>query len=1020
MGTQAGGQSGPRDTPRRSSPRSKTPKRGSTPGERRHVDAKLRAFDLEGDTMRSHAWSHPPERRHMQFPLRTLSVSLFGLSLSLAPGCSCGGSTSLPAADCEYPAYLPGEVREALESGDALGVSTSDALLTATRLYLDQERVARDGDLVALFNLMPDGTPRTDGSSLTSIDWDPRHDAALLSATVGANVVAIETNDVSDPAEPVETRGLAVIGELGAARYVVLGTNPLRVRDDRGNSSVVNAQMTQFMVNALRWLRREPEAPPVQVTLAHIDEDYWFDDEAATREFLTAQFGAGTTLTEADACDGAAALGACLDAGAELLVISQDYDEASGDVDVDAVVARVRVALEAGTPVLFFRRDGEPNALGQALLDLLSVGYVADNYWYALRATAFDPSTLIDRPLSGDNAAIDTALEHLLTGEYSFTLPGIAEDPDENAGYTTEFAEGAEATQAALNTLDQRGVALFETCGNTLEKLLVLLGDRLRQDITYPMTTASTPAQTFLRAYFADHAVFNTRAVGPAQPDRGSFDNLDAASVTPVSETVELLSRPDFRSAGVYLLPGRTARITRLDDSAATVSVFVNTQRPGSTPLWEDDRWGGYDRPRFLRSESVPLVAGETVTFTNPYGGPLQLAFEESGVSVRVRFEGVGRHPHWRSPADNERFAAAVAAGVYNWVEVATPGFELHSRADYFAETMSDPRWSTPAALSAAIEQYTFNEVHVMAGFAGEGITEHPEVHGWASDQGFSVPLLDLVKHGTMDQATCGAGCSGNPYDASWAFSPIAHGDLHELGHSIQRERFQLTHDALQYPNHAATNWTPFYGASRYYDDHGAVDAWEVEHDAVFAELQAAYVAGERAGDFSTHMNTYLAGILAGGGDSGIIESYAMFLQAMAAARRADVLTDGYLVVPRIHIYERAYLAALEDDTTWAAARDGLGLGMYARADAEALTDNDFMVIAFSQVTGLDYRDFFTMWGIAISAAADAQIGAYAFPAVERAFFAMGPADHVQGALSTRNAMFTRIVIDGSTAWPLP
>ncbi|MBK8408101.1 MAG: hypothetical protein IPL19_08945 [Sandaracinaceae bacterium] len=54
----------------------------------------------------------------------------------------------------------------------------------------------------------------------------------------------------------------------------------------------------------------------------------------------------------------------------------------------------------------------------------------------------------------------------------------------------------------------------------------------------------------------------------------------------------------------MYLLPGRTARITRLDDSAATVSVFVNTQRPGSTPLWEDDRWGGNDRPRFLRSEA--------------------------------------------------------------------------------------------------------------------------------------------------------------------------------------------------------------------------------------------------------------------------------------------------------------------------------------------------------------------------------------------------------------------------------
>jgi hypothetical protein len=145
-----------------------------------------------------------------------------------------------------------------------------------------------------------------------------------------------------------------------------------------------------------------------------------------------------------------------------------------------------------------------------------------------------------------------------------------------------------------------------------------------------------------------------------------------------------------------------------------------------------------------------------------------------------------------------------------------------------------------------------------------------------------------------------------------------------------------------------------------------------------------------------------------------------MFLQAMAAARHADVLTDGYLVVPRIHIYERAYLAALGDDTTWLAARDDLGLGQYARADAEALTHNDFMVIAFSQVTGLDYRDFFAMWGIAISAAADAQVAAYTFPAVARAFFAMGPADHVQGALSTRNEMFTRIIIDGTTVWPLP
>lgn len=42
------------------------------------------------------------------------------------------------------------------------------------------------------------------------------------------------------------------------------------------------------------------------------------------------------------------------------------------------------------------------------------------------------------------------------------------------------------------------------------------------------------------------------------------------------------------------------------------------------------------------------------------------------------------------------------------------------------------------------------------------------------------------------DQATCGYGCSGNPYDAYWAFSPLGHGDLHELGHGLEKGRFRF------------------------------------------------------------------------------------------------------------------------------------------------------------------------------------------------------------------------------------
>ncbi len=33
----------------------------------------------------------------------------------------------------------------------------------------------------------------------------------------------------------------------------------------------------------------------------------------------------------------------------------------------------------------------------------------------------------------------------------------------------------------------------------------------------------------------------------------------------------------------------------------------------------------------------------------------------------------------------------------------------------------------------------------------------------------------------------------GNPYDAYWSFSPLGHGDLHELGHGLEKGRFRFS-----------------------------------------------------------------------------------------------------------------------------------------------------------------------------------------------------------------------------------
>ncbi|HSC89342.1 MAG TPA: ImpA family metalloprotease, partial [Polyangiaceae bacterium] len=866
------------------------------------------------------------------------------------------------------------------------------------------QRTAFDADLIALFRLNEDGA--SSESSLDSIDWDPSHDAVLMRPTLGKNTALLVENAVVSGDATLSGRALAIYGRRGKTPYLVMGSNPFRTEG--------NEQMDQLMVNAIRRLTGSQSGDALRITMAQVDESYWFPDETTTRAWLQDRMDGETTINAADACD-SAKLDGCIDAGTDLLIVSQI---STADESSEKIVASVRRAMEKGVPVLYLQHDGGMTELGTALFELLDVAFLSDNYWVKAQLAAFDSTTTLGY-LNDSQLALRELLEHIDTGSYDFSLP-LAQT-DQKDLYESQFLDGAEFVRSMMNGYDAAARDIFQGCDNEFPKLLALLGDQIRGEIRYPMRTDTTGTARFLEALYADHAVYNTRRFVPAQTDRGSFDSRKLERIEGNDVKVSLTSRPWFRSTGVYALPGKPLTVTRTDGTEATTRIFVNTQRSGSTKVWEDDSYGGYSRPLYLRSQAVPLAPGESVTITSAYGGPVQIEFEQVGAKVEFEFENVGQHPHWSSSADNDSFAKSIASDVYDWVEVATPAFELHSTAKKFAETMGDARWNTPATLAEAIEIYTFDNVHVLAGFRGDGITSVPEIVDWAATTGIEIPVLDEVKHGNMDQPTCGDGCSGNPYDAGWSFSPIGHGDLHELGHSLQNGRFQLTHQTYQYANHSVTNWSPFYAANAYFDDHGGETSdWSIEHDAIFGQLQAAYVAGERAGSFSTHMDDYFSGILSAGGDSGIKDNYAFFMQAMLMAKSHGKLENGYHIVPRIHLLDRAYRSATANQEAWDAAKTGLGFASYTLEQAGDIGNNDFMLVAMSFVTGLDYRDFFDMWGLATSTQAKDQVAGFSLPVVERAFFALGPLGHNHGAMSTQHAEFQKITLDGTTAWPLP
>jgi hypothetical protein len=943
-----------------------------------------------------------------------VSTTLVGLI-----ACGVGGKSSISATGTtsgtnnpsgSLPPTLTGPVSTAVTTGNALAGPTADDLIDAALATIEYQRTAFDPVLARLYNLNANGTAKADGTSLTSLNWDPTHDAALLSGTFGVNTEVIVSNQDNKGAV-APAKGLAVAGETAAkSRYLVMASNPFR--------TPVNAQMDQFMLNAIQWLTGKPSTTPVKVALVQLDESYWFKDESSTRSWLTAKYGTKVSYNAAKAYDGNN-LSKILTDGADLVIVSQRLDTGQ---DATQIRDGIKALMDAGKPVLYLQLDGGPNALGSLLYDLFQVQYAGDNIWTNYLAAGLDGSTLVGR-LSANHSSVRDMLSHMRTGVYSgFTLGAIQSSKPDSDAYLAQFENGAQVVMNMMGAYDVSRTDIFLTPGRELAKLLALIGDRIRQDIVYPLSTANSTPKDFLRAFYADQAVYNYRKIVPAQKDLGTFSREDFSKVTVTTRTVDMISRPNFRATGAYALPGRTFKVTRLDSSAVNTAICVNSLRSGSTQMWDDNSFHGYARPKFLQSRWIPVKPGETIYFTSPYGGPIEVSFNAKDLPVQLKIENIAEHPYWSGTKDDLTFAAKLAANDHDWVEVATDGFEVHSKADRFKSgTLSAPRWNTPALLGAAVMRYTYDFAHVIAGFQGVGIDKDPEVYGWAMGKGLNVSTTDVVKHMNADVPTCGWGCSGNPYDAGWAFDPIGHGDLHELGHSLQSGRWQLKHGAYSYPNHAGTNFYPYYVQSRFFDDTGEhAPGHGMPFKAIFQQLQVAYLGGDRSGTASTAMETYFANVLAGGGDSGIDNSYTFYTQLMMQVRQQGLLQNGWHMMGRIHIVDRAFNAAVKSQATWDAEKAKFGFGQVAFADAQSMSNNDFMVIAMSYTTGLDVRDLLAMWGFRISAFASAQVASFGLPTSERVFFAMKDTQWSDGALTTKVDTFKKITIDGTTPWPLP
>jgi len=591
----------------------------------------------------------------------------------------------------------------------------------------------------------------------------------------------------------------------------------------------------------------------------------------------------------------------------------------------------------------------------------------------------------------------------------------------EVVGLNSEFQDGATQTRNIIKDLDKTKKDIFTKNGYRLQKLLVLTADKFRQSVVYPMDKVSTDDNAFMKSYYTDHVVYNYRKINPVQPNMGNFSRSDFSHIAPITKTINIITKSPFRATGIYVLPNKTVKIIRLDNNSSVISkVFINTLRSGATHQYSKN---AYKRPKYLKSTEIEVKPNETIYMTSPYGGPLQIAFDQNGADVSFRIENVGEHPVWSefdsNPNKDSDFADALEANEYDWAEIITSAFEVHSKRDKMLESIENFRWGSASKLAEATKIYASSHPMALAGFKGPGIESIDDIKAYATLKNIPIYNADFVKHMNADQATCGYGCSGNPYDAFWAFDPVAHGDIHEVGHSLEKSKFRLE----GWGTHSTTNTYAYYTQMRYNTyayNNNLGEAYYIKNDHLSQDtFKAQYSALQNCANSSdtvTCMKSYW--------DNSNYAAQSLFtMQSMYQVQNYAsgdyTLSEGFHLIGRLHILERFLKRDAKND--WANNKDKLGFSTYSLDEIKTITSNDWLLVSLAWASGLDFRPFFDMYGAPYSQKASDQVESFNFNKETKKEFFAADSDGLF-ALPNGNpgSFFDRlsVPVDGSSEYP--
>ncbi|HCE9325946.1 TPA: hypothetical protein NH024_001122 [Pseudomonas aeruginosa] len=801
-------------------------------------------------------------------------------------------------------------------------------------------------------------------------------------------------------------RVLASLSLEAGGRGLAYGTNVLT------QLSGANAAHAPLLKRAVQWL---VNGDPGAATAKDFKVSVVGVDKTATLNGLKS---AG--LQPADAACNALTDASCASAS-KLLVLGNGASVAS-------LSATVRARLQAGLPILFVHTNGwNQSSTGQQILAGLGLqeGPYGGNYWDKDRVPSSRTrarSVELGGAYGQDPALVQQIVDGSWRTDYDWSkcTSYVGRTTCDDVPGLSDFSKRVDVLKGALDAYNQKAQNLFALPGTTSLRLWLLWADAVRQNIRYPMDKAADTAR-FQETFVADAIVGYVREAGAAQKELGSYAGQRQQSM-PVSGSEETLSltlpsAQGFTAIGRMAAPGKRLSIRIEDAGQASLAVGLNTQRIGSTRLWNTRQ---YDRPRFLKSPDIKLQANQSVALVSPYGGLLQLVYSGAtpGQTVTVKVTGAASQPFLDiQPGEDSSqaiadFIQALDADKADWLEIRSGSVEVHAKVEKVRGSIDKDYGGDVQRFIRELNEVFIDDAYTLAGFAipnqakTPAIQQECAVHGWDCDSE-TLHKLPGTQHINVDQyAQCGGGCSGNPYDQTWGLNPRGWGESHELGHNLQVNRLKVYGGRS---GEISNQIFPLHKDWRVLREFGQnLDDTRVNYRNAYDLI----VAGRAEAD-------PLAGVYKRlWEDPG---TYALNGERMAFYTQwvhywADLKNDplrGWDIWTLLYLHQRQV-----DKSDWDANKAALGYGTYAQrpgnsGDASSTDGNDNLLLGLSWLTQRDQRPTFALWGIRTSAAAQAQVAAYGF-AEQPAFFY---------ANNRTNEYSTVKLLDmsqGSPAWPFP